>query len=103
MNASFEQPPSSPSELAAGAVALGVVALITIVGVSTSPPSAVPPSVVSVAPPTVAREPDNVPSEPARPNSAGSSQVTQAIEPSGPSPSEPSPNEPSQDGRTSIA
>ena len=40
MNASFEQPPSSPSELAAGAVALGVVALITIFGVSTSPPGA---------------------------------------------------------------
>jgi hypothetical protein len=71
MNASFEQPPSSPSELAAGAVALGVVALITIFGVSTSPPGAVSPSVASAAPPrTVAREPDNVPAEPARPSQA---------------------------------
>ena len=69
MNASFEQPPSSSSELAAGAVALGVVALITIFGVSTSPPGAVSPSVASAAPPrTVAREPDNVPAEPARPS-----------------------------------
>src|SRR5262245_26223618 len=93
MNASFEQPPSSPSELAAGAVALGVVALITIVGVSTSPPSAVSPSVASVAPATVAREPDNVPTEPAGLNSAGSSQVAQASQPS----------EPGQDGPTSIA
>jgi len=97
MNASFEQPPSSPSELAAGAVALGVVALITIVGVSTSPPSTVSPSVASVAPPaTVAREPDNVPTEPAGPNFTGSSQVTQASEPI-------QPTEPSQDGPTSIA
>jgi hypothetical protein len=69
MNASFEQPPSSPSELAAGAVALGVVALITIFGVSTSPPGAVSPSVAPAAPPrTVARAPDNVPAEPARPS-----------------------------------
>jgi hypothetical protein len=80
MNASFEQPPSSPSELAAGAVALGVVALITIFGVSTSPPGAVSPSVASAAAPrTVTREPDNVPAEPARPS------------------------EPSQDGPASIA
>jgi hypothetical protein len=70
MNASFEQPPSSPSELAAGAVALGVVALITIFGVSTSPPGAVSPSVASAARPrTVAPEPDNVPAaEPAKPS-----------------------------------
>jgi hypothetical protein len=80
MNASFEQPPSSPSELAAGAVALGVVALITIFGVSTSPPGAVSPSVASAEPPrTVAREPDNVPAETARPS------------------------QPSQDGPASIA
>jgi hypothetical protein len=97
MNASFEQPPSSPSELTAGAVALGVVALITIVGVSTSPPGDVSPSVASVAPPaTVARAPDNVPAESVGPNSAGSSQVTQASQPTQPS-------EPSQDGPTSIA
>jgi hypothetical protein len=97
MSASFEQPPSSPSELAAGAVALGVVALITIVGVSTSPPSAVSPSVASVAtPPTVPREPDNGPTEPAGPNSAGSSQGIQASQPMQPS-------EPSQDGPTSLA
>src|SRR5262245_25356859 len=97
MNASFEQPPSSSSELAAGAVALGVVALITIVGVSTSPPNAVSPSVASVAPPaTVAREPDNAPTEPAGPNSAESSQVAQASQPV-------QPGEPSQDGPTSIA
>jgi hypothetical protein len=89
MNASLEQPPSSPSELAAGAVALGVVALITIFGVSTSPPGAVSPSVASAAPPrTVAREPDNVPTE-----STITSQVTEASQPS----------EPSQDGPASIA
>ena len=100
MNASFEQPPSSSSELAAGAVALGVVALITIVGVSTSPPNAASPSVASVAPPpTVAREPDNVPTESAGPNSAGSSQVTQASQPIQPI----QPSEPSQDGPASIA
>ena len=92
MSASFEQPPSSPSELAAGAVALGVVALITIVGVSTSPPSAVSPSVASVAPPPT------VPAESVGPNSAGSSQVTQASRPIQPG----EPTEPSQDGPTSI-
>src|SRR5207245_9691831 len=69
MNASFEQPPSSPSELAAGAVALGVVAMITIFGVSTSPPGDVSPSVAAAAPPrTVVREPDTVLAEPARPS-----------------------------------
>jgi hypothetical protein len=69
MNAVFEQPPSSPSELAAGAVALGVVALITIFGVSTSPPGDVSPLVASAAPPrTVVRVPDTVPAEPARPS-----------------------------------
>src|SRR5947208_16449527 len=89
MNASFEQPPSSPSELAAGAVALGVVALITIFGVSTSPPGAVSPSVASASPPrTVAREPDNVPAAPAGPSQA--SESTQSIRPS-------------QDGAASIA
>jgi hypothetical protein len=79
MNASFEQPPSSSSELAAGAVALGVVALITIFGVSTSPPGAVSPSVASAARPrTVAPEPDNVPAaEPAKPR-----QPRQASQPS---------------------
>src|SRR5262249_8843070 len=68
---------------------------ITIVGVSTSPPSAVSPSVASVAPPpTGAREPGST--EPAEPNSAGSSQVTQANQPI-------QSNEPGQDGPTSIA
>src|SRR4051794_24989410 len=90
MNASFEQPPSSPSELAAGAVALGVVALITIVGVSTSPPNAASHSVASVAPPpTVAREQDNAPTESVGPNSAGSSQVTQETYVRCPSPPAP--------------
>jgi hypothetical protein len=89
MNASVEQPPSSPSELTAGAVALGVVALITLFGVSTSPPGDVSPSVASAAPPRrVAREPDNVPAEPARP-----SQATQASQAS----------QPSQDGPASTA
>jgi hypothetical protein len=100
MNASFEQPPSSPSELAAGAVALGVVALITIVGVSTSPPNAASPLVASVAPPpTVAREPDNLPTTSAGPYPAGSSQVIQASQSIQPI----QPSEPSQDGPTSIA
>ena len=86
MNASFEQPPSSPSELAAGAVALGVVALITIFGMSTSPPGDVSPSVASAAPPrTVVREPDNVPAEPARPRQPSQS------------------SQPSQDGPARIA
>ncbi len=86
MNASFEQPPSSPSELAAGAVALGVVALITIFGVSTSPPGAVSSSVASAAPPrTVVREPDNVSAA-----LAGPSQASQA-------------SQPSRDGTASIA
>ena len=104
MNASFEQPPSSPSELAAGAVALGVVALITIVGVSTSPPSAESPPVASGAPPTVARELGTVPTQSAGPNSTGPvstgpSQVSQASQPIQPI----QPSEPSQDGPTSIA
>src|SRR6266550_2267001 len=90
MNASFEQPPSSPSELAAGAVALGVVALITIFGVSTSPPRDGSPSVASAAPPrTVVREPDNVPAEPFRPSR--SIQASQQ------------PSQPSQDGPARIA
>src|SRR5882724_5390951 len=95
MNASFEQPPSSPSELAAGAVALGVVALITIFGVSTSPPRAVSPSVASAAPPrTVVREPDTMPAVPSRPSRPiQPSQASQASQPS----------QPSQDGPARIA
>ena len=91
MNASFEQTPSSPSELAAGAVALGVVALITIFGVSTSPPGDVSPSVASAAPPrTIVREPDTMPAVPAEPSQG--TQVSQPIQSS----------EPSQDGPAST-